>query len=107
MSRSYVKVHALTERECDVLRLMAEGKSHAEIGKEWCISPATVRTHANAIYSKLHVTSRTDAVIKAHAWGIVRLPGLSPVALAILQLLRVEPGAWQELIESGVLEREP
>lgn len=55
----------LTEREMDVLRAMIEGGTKAEIGKRLFIAPATVDTHMRSIYSKLHVHSRTEAVVKA------------------------------------------
>ena len=55
----------LTERELDVLRAMIEGGTKAQIGKRLFIAPATVDTHMRSIYSKLHVHSRTEAVVKA------------------------------------------
>ena len=95
----------LSERERQVLSLMAKGMSNEEIGSSLCISDGTARTHARNIYAKLDASSRTDAVVKAHRLGMVQLPGLSPIAQTILQLLRVQPGALQELIDAGVLER--
>jgi len=63
----------LTEREVEVLRIIARGKSNQEIAEELVISEATVRTHASNILSKLHLTSRTQAVLYALREGIVEL----------------------------------
>ena len=54
-----------TSRELDVLRLIAAGKSNAEIARALVIAISTVRTHTNNIYGKLGVTRRTEAVARA------------------------------------------
>jgi DNA-binding NarL/FixJ family response regulator len=59
------KLRALTQRERDVLRLLADGNSNEEIGKELFISPETVRTHVRKAMSKLEADTRTEAVAKA------------------------------------------
>jgi DNA-binding CsgD family transcriptional regulator len=51
----------LTAREIDVLRLVAQGMTDAEVGEKLVISPRTVNGHLSSIYSKLGVTSRTAA----------------------------------------------
>ncbi len=56
---------ALTQREREVLRLLAAGKSNDEIGKELFISPETVRTHVRNAMEKLEADTRTQAVAKA------------------------------------------
>ncbi|MCJ7658892.1 MAG: LuxR C-terminal-related transcriptional regulator, partial [Anaerolineales bacterium] len=61
----------LTERELDVLRLMAEGLKYEEIGDRLYISLNTVRYHVKAIYGKLNVNNRTKAIEKAHQLGIL------------------------------------
>lgn len=66
-------VDPLTEREVDVLRLVAQGQSNREIGEELVISEATVRTHMSNILSKLHLASRTQAALYALREGIARL----------------------------------
>jgi DNA-binding NarL/FixJ family response regulator len=59
------KLPALTQRERDVLRLLANGQSNEEIGKALFISPETVRTHVRKAMGKLEADTRTEAVAKA------------------------------------------
>jgi DNA-binding NarL/FixJ family response regulator len=59
------KLPALTQRERDVLRLLAGGQSNEEIGKALYISPETVRTHVRKAMDKLEADTRTEAVAKA------------------------------------------
>ena len=59
------RVPALTKRERDVLRLLADGLANEEIGKELHISPETVRTHVRKAMAKLEADTRTQAVAKA------------------------------------------
>jgi DNA-binding NarL/FixJ family response regulator len=54
----------LTKRETEILALMAEGKQYKEIAEDLGISALTVRTHIQHIYEKLHVRSRTEAVVR-------------------------------------------
>jgi two-component system, NarL family, response regulator DevR len=55
----------LTEREVDVLRLLAEGKSNADIAASLVLSDKTVRNHISVILDKLHVTNRVEAATYA------------------------------------------
>jgi len=64
-------VEPLTEREQDVLRLMAEGLKYEEIGERLYISLNTVRYHVKAIYGKLNVNNRTKAIERAQQLGIL------------------------------------
>ena len=60
----------LTERELDVLKLIARGQSNREISHELVISEKTVKTHVSNILSKLHLTDRTQAAIYALREGL-------------------------------------
>jgi len=59
------KILQLTQRERDVLRLLADGMSNEEIGKTLFISPETVRTHVRKAMAKLDADTRTQAVATA------------------------------------------
>lgn len=54
----------LTNRENEVLGLLAKGRLYKEISEQLGISMSTVRTHIHTIYEKLHVQTRTEAVVK-------------------------------------------
>ena len=60
----------LTERELEVLRLVARGLSNKEIANQLAISPETARTHVNRILAKLHLASRVQAALYALRSGI-------------------------------------
>lgn len=59
-------LEVLSEREIEVLKLMAEGLTDKEIGKRLIVSEATVKSHARNIISKLGVKNRTEAVAKGY-----------------------------------------
>jgi len=54
----------LSNRENEILRLLAKGCLYKEIGEQLCITLSTVRTHIHSVYTKLHVETRTEAVVK-------------------------------------------
>jgi LuxR family transcriptional regulator, maltose regulon positive regulatory protein len=61
----------LTERELAVLRLLPTRLSAREIGRELYVSANTVRTHVKAVYRKLGVTTRAEAVVRARELGLL------------------------------------
>jgi DNA-binding NarL/FixJ family response regulator len=63
----------LTERELEVLRLLAKGRQNKEIANELWISERTVKFHVSAILAKLAVGNRTEAVGKAAQLGLIEL----------------------------------
>jgi DNA-binding NarL/FixJ family response regulator len=65
--------YQLTEREQEVLRLMARGLSNAEIAGELILGLQTVKTHVANVLSKLNARDRTQAVIRAYESGFVPL----------------------------------
>jgi NarL family two-component system response regulator LiaR len=61
----------LSERELDVLKLIAVGKDNSEIAKELFISPKTVKNHISNILMKLQIDNRIQAAVYAVRSGIV------------------------------------
>jgi two-component system, NarL family, response regulator len=68
-----VSGETLSKREIEVLKLMAKGRSNKEIASALFISEGTVKSHGKAIFSKMNVVSRTEAVTQATRRGLIRL----------------------------------
>jgi DNA-binding NarL/FixJ family response regulator len=69
-SRRTRNINALSARESEVVRLIANGFSNKEIGASLSLSEKTVKNHISRIFSKLHITGRTQLVIHAIKTGI-------------------------------------
>ncbi len=68
----------LTDRELDVLRLAAQGLSNRDIASELHLSSRTVQAHLSAIFAKMQVGSRTQAVVQALRRGLLTLDEMEP-----------------------------
>jgi NarL family two-component system response regulator LiaR len=64
--------HELSDRELEVLKLIAEGLSNAQIAGRLYVSEKTVKSHVSNILGKLHLADRTQAAVYAWRQGVVR-----------------------------------
>jgi DNA-binding NarL/FixJ family response regulator len=64
----------LTEREREVLDLLAQGRSNSDIARGFVISAKTVRNHVSNIFTKLHVADRAQAIVRAREAGLGQKP---------------------------------
>jgi DNA-binding NarL/FixJ family response regulator len=76
-ARDSARLDLLTEREREVLRLMARGATNGEIGKTLHVAEATVKTHVGSIFAKIGVRDRPAAIVFAYDHGVVT-PGVGP-----------------------------
>lgn len=72
-------VDPLTEREMEVLKLVARGRSNREIAHQLLVADGTVRTHVSNILGKLHLASRTQATLYALREGLASLDDVEEV----------------------------
>jgi DNA-binding NarL/FixJ family response regulator len=70
-TRDTARLDLLTDREHDVLRLMARGATNAEIAASLYVAEATVKTHVGSIFTKLGVRDRPAAIVFAYDHGVV------------------------------------
>jgi len=71
-------VETLTTRELDVFRLITQGLSNAEIGRELFISDTTVKTHVTRLLQKLDVRDRAQAIVLAYQAGLFDVTDVPP-----------------------------
>jgi DNA-binding NarL/FixJ family response regulator len=76
-AREAARLESLTDREHEVLRLVARGATNAEIADELYLAETTVKTHIGSIFSKLGVRDRAAAIVFAYDHGVVT-PGVTP-----------------------------
>ena len=81
----------LSDREIEILQLVSQGKSNKEIAAELFISVNTVKVHMANIFTKIGVSSRTEATLYAIEHGIVQSPAGVPAASEPTQTALVEP----------------
>lgn len=62
----------ISERELEVLELLATGRSNKEIANQLNVSPNTVKTHVARLFEKLEVRRRTEAILRARELGMIR-----------------------------------
>jgi DNA-binding NarL/FixJ family response regulator len=70
-ARDQSHIESLTERELEVLQLIAQGDSNQEIARRLVVSLATVKTHVNHVFAKLDAESRVQVVARARARGLL------------------------------------
>ena len=61
----------ISERECEVLRLLASGRSNKEIAAQLGLSPNTIKTHVARLFEKLEAARRTQAILRARELGLI------------------------------------
>lgn len=95
-------VEKLTPREHDVLRLVAQGQTNAEIARNLSVTVATVKTHIEHIIAKLDVADRTQAAVRAVDLGLLSARRLTTVLFTDIDsstelALAMGDGRWHDL----------
>ncbi|MBV6495226.1 MAG: hypothetical protein DCC44_05950 [Acidobacteria bacterium] len=70
-----MQTESLTNRELEVIKLLAAGRKNKELANELAVSEATIRHHLSSIYGKIGVDDRLNLVIYAYENGLVDMPG--------------------------------
>lgn len=70
----------LTDREREVLDLIARGHTNSAIARQLVLSPKTVRNHISNIFAKLHVQARAEAIVRAREAGLGHEVAAGPIA---------------------------
>lgn len=88
----------LSQRELEILKLAAQGKSNKEIAAQLFISINTVKVHMRNIFEKIGVVSRTEATLYAIEQGIIKSPGPEPEPeIKTIVIPPPEPTRWQKV----------
>ena len=106
----------LSERESDVLRLVARGEANKQIARELGIAPSTVKSHVGSLMSKLGLGSRTQLALYAARSGLValdqnevterqteRFDGLSVIALFVFAVAVMDGVVAQTMMRPGLV----